>query len=281
MKIMGILNVTPDSFSDGGKYIDIDKAVKHAIKMVQDGADIIDVGGESTRPGATPISIEEEITRVIPVIERLSEVIDVTISIDTYKAHVAKAAVKAGATMINDVWAGGRDSDMPCIMAESNVPIILMHNRTPEMKNEHLDNITDEVTAELQESIDRTISAGVKKKQIIIDPGIGFGKTLEQNIELIKNIQRLKKLGFPVMLAASKKRTIRGLAGSDDPLLLSIGTVATTCHAYLKGVDYVRVHDVRENKAAINVMMGLGNVICMQRVGETNDLSKRENNKFL
>ena len=254
---MGILNITPDSFSDGGQYIDVDKAVEHARKMVRDGADVIDVGGESTRPGATPVSMEEELTRVIPVIERLSKVIDVPISIDTYKAYIAEEAVKAGATMINDVWAGKKDPDMLRIMAESNVPIILMHNPMPKIKNECINNTINKISTELQERVDLALSAGVKKEHIIIDPGIGFGKTLEQNIELIKNIHQLKILGYPILLAASKKRTIRGLANTVDPYLLGIGTIATTCHAYIKGIDYVRVHDVKENKTAINVMRGL------------------------
>ena len=257
MKLMGILNITPDSFSDGGKYIDIDKAIKHACRMVQDGANIIDVGGESTRPGATPVSMEEELARVIPVITRLSKSLDVTISIDTYKAQIAEEAVKAGARMINDVWARGHDPHMVRIMAKSNVPVILMHNRPPEQEKEGINNIIDQVLAELQERIDLALSAGVKKEHIILDPGIGFGKTLKQNIELIKNIHQLKKLNYPIMLAASKKRTIRKLTNTDDPFLLGIGTVITTCHAYNNGIDYVRVHDVKENKAAINVMRNL------------------------
>jgi len=258
MKIMGILNITPDSFSDGGKYVNTEKAVDHAIQMIQNGADIIDIGGESTRPGATPVSLEEELTRVIPVIKGLREnKVDVAISIDTYKAQVARKAIKAGATMINDVWAGGFDPEMPQAMAAANVPVILMHNRTPEMENKGLINITKEVAAELQESIDLVLSAGVKKEHIIIDPGIGFGKTLEQNIELIKNIHHLKNLGFPIMLAASKKRTIRGLAKTDNPDMLGIGTIVTTCHAYTQDIDYVRVHDVKENKIAIQVMENL------------------------
>ena len=257
MKLMGILNITPDSFSDGGKYTDIDRAIKHAHKMVKDGADIIDVGGESTRPDAIPVSMEEEMARVIPVITQLSVSLDIPISIDTYKAHIAQVAVKAGATMINDVWAGKHDPDMLHVMAESNVPVILMHNPTPRLEKECLDNIIDQISTQLQETVDLAISAGVKKEHIILDPGIGFGKTLEQNIKIIKNIHQLKSLGFPIMLAASKKRTIRKLTNTDDSFLLGIGTIATTCHAYTKGIDYVRVHDVKENKVAINVMKNL------------------------
>jgi len=257
MKIMGILNVTPDSFSDGGRYIDVDKAVEHANKMVQDGASIIDVGGESTRPGAIPVSKEEELARVIPVITRLVSVVGVDISIDTYKADVAREAVRAGATMINDVRSG-RDDNMLQVMAEANVPVVLMHNLPHGQEKESFHNITEEVSVKLQKRVDLALAAGVKIEQIILDPGIGFGKTMEQNIELIKNIQQFKKLGFPIMLAASKKRTIRGLAKSDDPSSLEIGTVATTCYAFTKNIDYVRVHDVKENKIAINVMKGLG-----------------------
>ena len=274
---MGILNVTPDSFSDGGQYVDVDAALRHATGMVQAGADIIDVGGESTRPGATPVSMEEELRRVIPVIKRLREVIDVAISIDTYKAEVAKEAIKAGATMINDIWGGKFDPDMPRIMAESNVQVILMHNRLPEQENDFLCNIIEEVCSELQESVDLVLSAGVKREHLILDPGIGFGKTLKQNIEIVKKIHQLKTLGYPVMLAASKKRTIRALTERDDSLSLAIGTVATTCHAYNNSVDYIRVHDVKENKVAITVMKNLNSYTR----SETSDLSTRGENKFL
>lgn len=265
MKIMGILNVTPDSFSDGGKYIDIDKAIEQAKKMIQNGADIIDIGGESTRPGATPISLEEELARVIPVIRALRQVTDIPISIDTYKAEVAHLAVKSGATIINDVWAGRKDPHMFQMMASANVPVILMHNRTPDEENENLCTIVEQVKKELTVTIHQALQAGIKNEQIIIDPGIGFGKTLAQNIQLIKHVDSLKELGYPVMLAASKKRTIRALGEVENPELVGIGTVATTCHgtvaitchAYLNGIDYIRVHDVAENKTAINVLKNL------------------------
>lgn len=257
---MGILNVTPDSFSDGGHYTDVDKAVEHAIGMVRDGADVIDVGGESTRPGAKPISLEEELSRVIPVIEKLSKKIDVPISIDTYKAEVARQAVEAGATIINDVWAGKKDQDMYRVMGNSNTSVILMHNRVSTMENDDAENILEEVMDELKDVIQLAIEAGVKKKNIIIDPGIGFAKTLSQNIEIIKNIDELKKLGYPVLLAASKKRTIRGLSQTEELSRLGAGTLATTCYAYTKGVDFVRVHDVAENKIAITVLKNLTEV---------------------
>ena len=179
MKIMGILNVTPDSFSDGGRYVDVDKAVEHAVKMVQDGADIVDVGGESTRPGSTPISKEEELARVIPVIQRLVSVVDVVISIDTYKADVAREAHRAGATMINDVGAGGRDAEMFRVMAEANVPVVLMHNLPHNQEKGSFYNIIREVSVKLQSLVDLALSAGVKSEHIILDPGIGFGKTRE------------------------------------------------------------------------------------------------------
>ena len=257
MKIMGILNVTPDSFSDGGKYINVEKAVAQGVKMVEEGADIIDIGGESTRPGAKPVNAKEELARVIPVIKELSKIITVPISIDTYKSQVAMSAIEAGATIINDVWAAQKDPHMLQVMANANVPVILMHNRSPEKENDNLLNIVEKVLEELNHTITLALEKGVKRQHIIIDPGIGFGKSLAQNITLIQQIDQLKCLGYPVMLAASKKRTIKALAQVDDPYLLGVGTMGVTCHAYLKGVDYVRVHDVLENKIAINVLKNL------------------------
>ena len=252
MKIMGILNVTPDSFSDGGEFVDIEKAVTHALQMVANGADIIDIGGESTRPNAEPVSTEVELQRVIPVIKRLVAEIDLPISIDTYKAEVALQAVAAGATIINDVGGAKLDPEMPKVMAESGVKVILMHNRPHGEENNYF-NVLKQVQDELQESIDLVLQAGVKKENIIIDPGIGFGKTPQQNVELIRDIEKLQVLGFPILLAASRKRVIRALAKGDDPLSTTLGTVATTIHAYAKGVAMVRVHDVKENKIALNV----------------------------
>jgi len=257
MKIMGILNITPDSFSDGGEFLDVDKAVRRAVEMKKSGADIIDIGGESTRPGATPVTLEEELARVVPVIKKIREVSNIPISIDTYKAEVAVAAVAAGAGMINDVWAGRKDPRMLKTMAQLGVPVILMHNRKKDEENNQIHDIVAEVSSELQETIQNALDAGIKKENIILDPGIGFGKTLDQNIELIKNIGKLKEIGYPIMLAASKKRTIRNLSKSDDMDMIAIGTIATTCHAYINGIDFVRVHDVKENKTAVDVMHGL------------------------
>jgi len=256
MKIMGILNVTPDSFSDGGQFVDIERAVARALQMVADGADIIDIGGESTRPDAEPVSTEVELQRVIPVVKRLVAKLDVPISIDTYKAEVARQAIAAGAMIINDVGGAKIDPDMPKIMAESGAKVILMHNR-PHGEEKDCFDILKQVQDELQESIDLALQAGVKKANIIIDPGIGFGKTPQQNIELIRNIEKLQVLGFPILLAASRKRVIRALTQADDPLSTMLGTVATTIHAYAKGVEMVRVHDVKENKSALNVLVGL------------------------
>jgi len=261
MKIMGILNVTPDSFSDGGQFVDIEKAVAHARQMVTDGADIIDIGGESTRPNAKSVSLEDELQRVIPVIKRLAEEIDVPISIDTYKAEVARQAVAAGATIINDVGGAKMDSEMPRVMADSGVKVILMHNR-PHGEEDGSYKIFEKVTTELQESIDLVLAAGVKSENIIVDPGIGFGKTPEQNIQLIKQIGELKSaLGYPVLLAASKKRVIHTLAQDDDPVSAEIGTVATTIRDYAAGVEMIRVHDVKQNKIALNVLVGLSKKI--------------------
>ena len=270
MKIIGILNITPDSFSDGGQYTNIEKAVAHALQMVADGADIIDVGGESTRPAipvfdgadkirpkAKPVSIEEELARVIPVITRLKEEIDVPISIDTYKAEVARQAVVAGAQIINDVGGAKFDVDMPKVMADSGAKVILMHNRPSECKGIYGD-FHKEIIQELQESVNLVVKAGVDRSNIIIDPGIGFAKTIEQSHELLKDIEQYcALLPMPFLLGVSKKGTVRELMEDTDKEMLAIGTIAMTCWAYQKGIEYIRVHDVRENKLAINVMKNL------------------------
>ena len=256
MKIMGILNVTPDSFSDGGKYVDIEKAVAHAKQMVADGADVIDIGGKSTRPGAESVSIEEELARVIPVIKRLKEEIGTPISIDTYKAEVARQAVVAGAEIINDVGGAKFDPNMPHVMAETGVQVILMHNRLSSDFGAY-ENLILDVKREVKASIDLVVRAGVRDEKIILDPGIGFAKTIDQNIELMKNLSELQTLGYPLILGVSKKGTLRELMEDEDKSLLGIGTIATTCYAYTQGIDYIRVHDVKENKRAIQVMKNL------------------------
>lgn len=241
--IMGILNITPDSFSDGGKYFDTDFALKHAAQMAQEGADIIDVGGESTRPGVTvPVSAEEEIRRVVPLIQRLSKESPLPISIDTYKAKTAALAVEAGAHMINDIWGLKKDPEMADVVASCNVPVCIVHNRT----NTEYNNLMEDMLSELGESIELAVKAGVKDENIILDPGIGFGKTWEQNLTVMRNLDLLKKLGYPILLAASRKRFIGKVLETEVKDRLE-GTLAVTSVGILKGADIVRVHDVRQN----------------------------------
>lgn len=243
--IMGILNATPDSFSDGGKYNEVENAVKHARKLVEEGADIIDVGGESTRPGASYVSEKEEIERVVPIIKAIKKELDVVISIDTYKSKTAEAAIKAGADIINDVWGFKKDNDMANVAAKYNVPCILMHNREDKIYN----NLMEDVLDDLRISINFALEAGVKNENIILDPGIGFAKTYEENLIVMNNVNRLKELGYPVLLGTSRKSMI-GLTlnlPSDERVE---GTLSTTVIGIMKGCDFIRVHDVLENKRA-------------------------------
>jgi dihydropteroate synthase len=244
--IMGILNFTPDSFSDGGKFDNIDAAVEHVKKMIDDGADIIDIGGESTRPNHTPVEEEEEISRVIPIIKAIREKFDVPISIDTYKARVAEKALEAGANLINDVWGFKKEKDIAKVAAKYNVPCCLMHNRD----NEDYKNLIDDILDDLRESIKIAKDAGVRDENIILDPGIGFAKTYDQNLETMNKLQRLKELGYPILLGTSRKRII-GLT-LDLPVEERVeGTVATTVVGIMKDAcDFVRVHDVLENSRA-------------------------------
>lgn len=243
--VMGILNVTPDSFSDGGNYNKIEAAVKRAKEMVEEGADIIDIGGESTRPGASYVTDEEEIQRVVPIIKAIKKEVDVLISIDTYKSKTAEEAIKAGADIINDVWGFKKDSNMAKVVAKYNVPCILMHNR----EEESYSNLMRDILNDLIDSINIALDAGIKRENIILDPGIGFAKTYEENLEVMNNIEKIVDIGFPVLLATSRKRMI-GLA-LDLPIDNRIeGTVATTVIGIMKGCRIVRVHDVLENKRA-------------------------------
>lgn len=245
--IMGILNVTPDSFSDGGKWDNIDVALKHTEDMIRDGAKIIDVGGESTRPGYTLISDEEEISRVVPVIEKIKENFDVPISLDTYKTNVARAGVEAGADMINDVWGlKWKDRDMADLVAKSKAAVCIMHNKD----NISYSNYVEDVLAELKESIDIAHKAGVNDSQIVVDPGVGFGKDYEQNLLIIKYVDRLKELSYPVLLGTSRKSVI-GLTLDVDKDNRMAGTVATTVMGYERGCSIFRVHDVKENYEAL------------------------------
>lgn len=247
--IMGILNVTPDSFSDGGEYVDIDQAITQAKKMVEEGADIIDIGGESTRPGSDEVLVDEELKRVIPVIKRLVKEVNVPISIDTYKAEVAKEAIEAGAHIINDVWGMQRDKDMASVVAKYNVPIIIMHNQ---IGTDYDNDIMQSIIGFLKTSIDMGIEAGIKQDNIILDPGIGFGKTAEQNMEVMARLGELNDLGCSVLLGTSRKSMINAIL-SLPPKERVEGTIATTTMGIIQGVDIVRVHDIKENLRAAKV----------------------------
>ena len=247
--IMGILNVTPDSFSDGGRFDAVEAAVAHAKQMVADGAKIIDVGGESTRPGHAPVSEEEEIARVVPVIEALSRELDVAISIDTYKARVAEAAVLAGAHIINDIWGAKSDPKIAEVAARLGVPIILMHNR----EIAEYSDFWPEVRADLEESVQIAKDAGVPLQHIWLDPGIGFGKTTEHNIWMMQHLRDMVDMGYPVLLATSKKTMIGNI------LNLPVnerqeGTAATVSFGAMQGCHMMRVHDVKEIMRTVRMM---------------------------
>ena len=252
--VMGILNVTPDSFSDGGKYNNLDSAMKQAEKLILDGADIIDVGGESTRPGHVQITSEEEISRVVPIIEKISKNLNTIISIDTYKYDVAEAAIKAGANIINDIWGLQYDNgEMAELVKKSNLPIIVMHNQNDEIYSK-------DIMLALRDFFEKTYKIadkyGIDRDKIILDPGLGFGKNAEQNIEILSRLNELKDMG-PILLGASKERFIGKLL-NDLPFDERVeGTVATTVIGIEKGVDIVRVHNVLENKRACLVADGI------------------------
>lgn len=242
--IMGILNVTPDSFSDGGRYELLDKAVEQAVKMERDGADIIDVGGESTRPHHEAVSADEEIARVAPIIEAVRKEVSVPISIDTYKAQTAKEALDAGAEIINDIWGGIKDPEMAQVASEYNVPIILMHNRT----NKNYTSLIEDVKGDLESQISGMLAAGVKKENIILDPGIGFAKTREDNYVALNNLDAFHELGYPILLGTSRKSFIEEVLPGLPPEKRDHATGATTCVGVSKGVQIVRVHDVALTK---------------------------------
>lgn len=245
--IMGILNVTPDSFSDGGRYNNLDSALEQAKKMIEDGADIIDIGGESTRPGHTQISVEEEIERVVPVIEMLSKELDIVISIDTYKYQVAEAALKAGAHIINDIWGLQYDNgEMAKLAADYNVPVIAMHNQNG---TEYSEDIILSMRKFFERTYEISDKYGISRDNIILDPGIGigFGKGIEENIEVMARLEELRDMGR-ILLGTSKKRFIGTILGGVPTDERVEGTAATTVIGIEKGVDIVRVHNVLENK---------------------------------
>lgn len=248
--IMGILNVTPDSFSDGGKWNTPERAVRHAVQMAEEGADVIDIGGESTRPGHEKITDGEEIERVVPIIERVKKEVDLPISIDTYKSGVAEEALKAGAVLVNDIWGFKYDKNMAAVTKKYNASCCLMHNRD---KAEYV-SFTDDVLSDLRECIDIALGAGISPDMIMTDPGVGlgFGKTLEQNLIITNKLELLNTLGYPVLLGTSRKSMI-GLT-LDLPADERVeGTLATTVLAVIKGALFVRVHDVKENKRIIKM----------------------------
>lgn len=247
--VMGILNVTPDSFSDGGSYTTLEQAMAHAKKLVEDGADILDIGGESTRPGFIPVSVEEEIERVVPIIEMIKKELNIPISVDTYKAEVADQAMLAGADIINDIWGAKADPRMAEVAAKHQVPIILMHNRN----NKNYSHLIHDMIADIKESIELVRSAGVKDDNIWIDPGIGFAKTFEDNLQVMAHLEQFVDLGYPVLLGTSRKSMI-GTA-LDLPVDERMeGSLATVCYGVQKGCHVVRVHDVKETVRACRMM---------------------------
>ncbi|UOQ44653.1 dihydropteroate synthase [Halobacillus salinarum] len=238
--IMGILNITPDSFSDGGLFNELDAAIQQAIELEQSGAHILDIGGESTRPGHERVSEEEELERVLPVIKAVKDHITIPISIDTYKAEVAKQAIEAGADIINDVWGAKREPEIAKVAAEAEVPIILMHNR----HDKSYISLIEDMKKDLRESITLALEAGVQEENIIIDPGIGFAKTPEHNFLVMRNLIEFMELGYPVLLGSSRKSFI-GMTLDLPPEERMEGTGATVCYGISQGIHIVRVHDVK------------------------------------
>lgn len=257
--VMGVVNTTPDSFSDGGQFLDADRAVAQALRLAAEGADIIDIGGESTRPGAEPVAEEEEIRRVIPVIERLARASDVAISIDTVKARVAQLALQAGAKIVNDISALQADEEMAATVAQAGAGVILMHRRgTPQtmQANTNYDDLVAEVREALAQAIARAEDAGCDPRRIMIDPGIGFGKSLEGNLDLICSIKTFASLGKPVLIGASRKSFVGRITGAEAPDRLG-GSLAAAVAAVLNGAAAVRAHDVKETRQAVDVAIRL------------------------
>ena len=246
--VMGVLNVTPDSFSDGGRYNNYDSAMQHVEQMIAEGAAIIDVGGESTRPGYTLISSQEEIHRIVPIIEGIRKNFDTVIAVDTYKNDVAEAAIVAGADMVNDIWGLRYNGKMPKVLAQYDVACCLMQNRTTPVYF----NFLEEVVQDLQESVDLAIKSGISRDKICLDPGVGFGKTYQMNLKILNHLDRIRDMGYPVLLGASRKSVIGLTLGVDTNQRLE-GTIATTVLGYLQGCRIFRVHDVKENIRALRM----------------------------
>ncbi len=244
--IMGILNGTPDSFSDGGNFAQLESALKHVKEMIEDGADIIDVGGESTRPGYTPVSEAEEMKRVVPIIRGIKATYDIPVSIDTYKAKVAEAALAAGADMVNDIWGLKYDLEMARVIQRFQASVCIMHNRTEAC----YEDLIPDMLRDLEESLKIAEEAGIPKDKIILDPGIGFGKTYEMNLTCIGELDRFSRFGLPLLLGASRKSVV-GLTLNLPVGEREEGTLATTVIAVMKGCQFVRVHNVRSNRRAV------------------------------
>lgn len=262
-RLMGILNVTPDSFSDGGHYQTIETAIAQAKQLIEQGADILDIGGESTRPYAEPVSAEVQIQRVVPVIQAIRQWSDITISIDTMSSIVAKAALDAGANWINDVSGGLMDNQMLNLAANTQVPIVLMHIKgTPQtmQDNPHYDNVVQEVLDALQQRANAALQAGVKAEHIILDVGIGFGKRKQDNLDLLAHLQQFVDLGYTVLLGTSRKRFMGAICQVDDPKDLVTATAVTTALGVMAGVSIFRVHDVKENRQALDVAWAINGV---------------------
>ena len=253
--VMGILNVTPDSFSDGGRYLDVEQAVTHAKLMVAEGATLIDIGGESSRPGASPVSTNEELTRILPVIRVIADTVDVLLSVDTYKAEVARRALEAGAHLINDITALRGDPTMAAVVSEMEAGLILMHMKGTPRTMQHApeyNDIVSEICDSLQKSIETAESEGITPDRIIIDPGIGFGKTTKHNLEILKRLSEFRRLHKPLLIGTSRKSFIGNILNL--PVTERVeGTTATVCWAIAHGADIVRVHDVKANVRAAQI----------------------------
>jgi dihydropteroate synthase len=257
--VMGIVNVTPDSFSDGGQFFAADAALEQALTLVREGASIVDIGGESTRPGSELVSLDEELRRVLPVVEALAGSVGVPISVDTMKAEVARRSLAAGAALLNDVSALRYDDEMAGVVAESGCPVCLMHMQgMPKTMQDdpRYDDVVDEVMAFLEERMAFALARGVREEQIMLDPGIGFGKTVAHNLALLDGLGRFAALGRPVLLGASRKRFLGAILGA-EPSGRTIGTVATTVIGYLAGAHVFRVHDVKPNFEALRVALAV------------------------
>ena len=252
--MMGILNVTPDSFSDGSRFDDIDKALYQAEKLIKDGTDILDIGGESTRPDHIKITSEEEIERVCPVIEKVKQQFDIPVSLDTYKSDVAKAGLEAGADLINDIWGLKWDGTMAKVIADANVPCCLMHNR----HDMDYKNLVEDMIADLEESVKMALTAGILKQNIILDPGIGFAKDLNMNLSVMKHLKQIKELGYPVLLGTSRKSMI-GLTLDLPVEEREEGTLATSVMGLMAGCMVFRVHDVKTNLRGLKMAAAIMN----------------------